>query len=280
MIAQRICTSGLRESRARRYARTVDAPEASIALLLDIDGTLVEFESHPDAVRLDRTLIALLAELETGLGGALGMVSGRSVEAIDRLLHPVKLPAVGLHGAQYRMRAGDPVHVLAATLPDRLRADVGALARRSDVRIVEDKAGIAIALHVADDSTDSAELEQSIDGMLSSHAPQWALFRGRRVLEIKPRAHSKGSGCAQLMRDVVFANRMPVYLGDDTTDLDAFDTVRALGGINVAVGARVAHAADIVLDTPAVARAWLAQFSRWVLREAPAPSPLLTRRRG
>lgn len=255
----------------------MDAPEASIALLLDIDGTLVEFESHPDAVRLDRALIALLSELEARLGGALGMVSGRSVEAIDRLLHPVKLPAVGLHGAQYRMRAGDPVHVLAATLPDRLRADVGALARRSDVRIIEDKAGIAIALHVADDSTGSADLEQSIDTMLRNQAPQWALFRGRRVLEIKPRAHSKGSGLTQLMRDGAFASRMPVYLGDDTTDLDAFDTVRTFGGINVAVGTRVAHAADIVLDTPADARAWLAQFSRWVMREAQAPDPLLMR---
>lgn len=256
----------------------MDAPESSIALLLDIDGTLVDFESHPDAVRLDRALIALLAQLERGLGGALGMVSGRSVEAIDRLLHPVKLPAVGLHGAQYRMRPGDPVHVLAATLSDHLRADIDALARRGGASVVEDKAGIAIALHFADESVATGELEQMIDAMLGRQAPQWALFRGRRVLEIKPRAHSKGSGCAQLMRDVQFANRMPIYLGDDTTDLDAFDTVRALGGINVAVGARVAHAADIVLDTPALARAWLEQLARWIMRESDAPDALLLRR--
>lgn len=257
----------------------MDAPEASIALLLDIDGTLVEFEPHPDAVRLDRELITLLSELETGLGGALGMVSGRSIGAIDRLLHPVKLPAVGLHGAQYRMRAGDPVHVLAATLPEALRADVAALAGQGEVRIVEEKDGIAIALHFAADTVATAELEQSLDAMLRAQAPQWALFRGRRVLEIKPRAYSKGSGCLQLMCDALFANRMPVYFGDDTTDLDAFEAVRTLGGINVAVGARVAHAADIVLDTPALARAWLARFSRWILREAEAPHPLLVRGR-
>ena len=59
---------------------------ADWALFLDVDGTLVEIAAAPDAVRVPDALIALLARLERGLGGALALVSGRTIATLDHML--------------------------------------------------------------------------------------------------------------------------------------------------------------------------------------------------
>jgi trehalose 6-phosphate phosphatase len=74
----------------------------SIALFLDVDGTLVEIEREPDAVHVPERLRAILADLEAAVHGALALVSGRSLEQIDRLFSPLRLNAAGLHGLERR----------------------------------------------------------------------------------------------------------------------------------------------------------------------------------
>ena len=70
------------------------------ALFLDVDGTLVEIAAAPDAVRVPPELVALLGRLERGLGGALALVSGRTIETLDALFHPRRLVAAGNHGLE------------------------------------------------------------------------------------------------------------------------------------------------------------------------------------
>ncbi|MGB3417487.1 MAG: trehalose-phosphatase, partial [Mesorhizobium sp.] len=79
-----------------------------LALFLDIDGTLLEHAAHPDAVRVDGDLLALLRALERQLDGALAFVTGRSIAAVDRLFAPLRLPAAGLYGLEHRLAANGP----------------------------------------------------------------------------------------------------------------------------------------------------------------------------
>src|SRR5690606_21937709 len=79
---------------------------ARVALFLDVDGTLLEFATHPDAVLVEPSLPLLLASLWQRLGGALAPVSGRSLEQIDRLLGLPSAGAAGLHGAEWRDAEG------------------------------------------------------------------------------------------------------------------------------------------------------------------------------
>ena len=90
----------------------------AIALFLDVDGTLVEIEREPGAVHVPERLRRILAELEQAVDGALALVSGRSLQQIDRLFAPLRLSAAGLHGLERRnlrrevvraeARSGDP----------------------------------------------------------------------------------------------------------------------------------------------------------------------------
>ena len=75
---------------------------ADCALFLDFDGTLTEIAPTPDSVRLADGLLDSLGSLSASLGGALAVVTGRSVDDLDRHLHPLKLPASGVHGVEWR----------------------------------------------------------------------------------------------------------------------------------------------------------------------------------
>src|SRR5579871_3422291 len=82
---------------------------AGDALFLDVDGTLLDIAPRPDAVSVPPALRRSLAELHGLLGGALALVSGRSIVDIDRLFAPIRLPAAGQHGAELRRSARAPV---------------------------------------------------------------------------------------------------------------------------------------------------------------------------
>lgn len=76
------------------------------ALFLDVDGTLVDFASRPDAVRVDGRLHETLSRLHARMGGALALLSGRTLREIDALFDWRARAAAGLHGAQWRCADG------------------------------------------------------------------------------------------------------------------------------------------------------------------------------
>src|SRR5437764_1644289 len=73
------------------------------ALLLDIDGTLLDLAPTPREVWVPPDLANTLPRLMTRSGGALALVSGRSVNDIDLIFAPMQFPAVGGHGAEMRL---------------------------------------------------------------------------------------------------------------------------------------------------------------------------------
>jgi trehalose 6-phosphate phosphatase len=76
------------------------------AIVLDVDGTLVAIEQEPEAVVVSEALRALLARLIRATDGALALVSGRSIDQLDRLFAPIMVSASGLHGLERRLLPG------------------------------------------------------------------------------------------------------------------------------------------------------------------------------
>ena len=75
------------------------------ALFLDVDGTLVEFSDDPAAVRVLPQVLEAIGAISDRLGGAVALVSGRPLAQLDALFAPLRLPAAGLHGHQFRSDA-------------------------------------------------------------------------------------------------------------------------------------------------------------------------------
>jgi trehalose 6-phosphate phosphatase len=249
----------------------VNAPAArpDWALFLDVDGTLVELADTPDAVRVPAALPGLLRHLAEALGGAVALVSGRSVAMLDRFFHPLAPAAVGLHGAEWRPRPGGPV-TRAPTPPVRLdgaRSELEGFAARHPGVLVEDK-GLSLVLHFRRRPDAAAAVEAAARAAAARLGGHYSVLRGKMMLEIKPNDVNKGAALRRAMADPPFAGRVPVFVGDDVTDEDGFAAVNALGGHSVKVGLDGPTAATHRLADVAAVHAWLDAAARRLPREA------------
>lgn len=235
------------------------------AVFLDVDGTLVAIAETPEAVRVEPALRLLLERLAGANGGALALVSGRSLASIDAVFAPLRLPAAGLHGWERRRSDGtlapaaEPTAILAPLRPVLLAF----AAARAGLR-VEDKGG-SLALHYRLAPQYAAAVCQRAREIAAAE-PQLRLIEGRKVVEFVPRGSDKGAAIADFLAEPPFAGRMPVYAGDDTTDEDGFAAVNRLGGLSIKVAnpeARGGHATQARHRLPSISalHAWLAALA-------------------
>jgi trehalose 6-phosphate phosphatase len=233
---------------------------ASIALLLDVDGTLIDIGPSPFEVHVPEALCRSLERLLGRTSGALALVSGRPICDLDRLFAPLKLPAIGGHGAETRLRAGEAESTIAAEeLPEPLRRQL-VQAAKSGV-VVEDK-GYSVALHYRQAPQQVAALRALVDKAVGAFPGEPVeLLLGKAMFEIKRRGISKGDAVRKLMTKAPFAGRRPVFIGDDVTDESVFAVLPGLGGVGYSVGRRF-DGVEGIFASPSDVRAALSRLAR------------------
>lgn len=223
------------------------------ALLLDLDGTLLDLAPSPDAVVVPPDLPDTLRRLRTRLDGALAVVTGRPVEQIDALLDDAPYAVAGEHGGAVRSAPG--AALLRADLPDLpafwLDQAAGAVAAWPGA-LLEPKAR-GFVFHYRQAPEAGPALQAAAHAIIAARAAAYTVLPAHMAWEVKPRGADKGTAVAVLMRAPPFAGRVPVYVGDDVTDEDAMRAAREAGGM----GLRVSEA----FGTPAGVRAWLADLA-------------------
>lgn len=253
------------------------AAERPIALFLDVDGTLLDIAPEPDQVIVPAGLRQVLEGLERDLGGALALVSGRAVPDLDRLFDPVLLPAAGVHGASLRLsRDGEARWVAPPPDLDHARRAVAAFVAAHPGTRFEDKTA-SVVLHYRG-RPEAGEAAGTLVGALAGEDDRLEALSGKMVWEIRPRGVDKGEALDRFLATAPFAGRLPVFAGDDVTDLAGFDAARRHGGQAILVGDpeggdlsdRVPGAWTVA--DPAAFRALLADFAAMLrrMREAAA----------
>jgi len=230
-------------------------PSLNWCLFLDVDGTLLDFTDAPSLTVADPELKTLLGEVAERLGGAVALVSGRSIAYLDALFAPLKLPAAGLHGVERRKASGA---VQGANYSDAqlntARAALGAFVESHPGTLLEDK-GRALALHFRLAPEFESGVRQIVAALAKAMGANYHVQEGSMVLEIKPCGFTKATAAKKFMQEPPFSGRTPVFVGDDLTDQAGFRIVEALGGISIAVGNRIRG--QWHFDDPAAVRRWL-----------------------
>jgi trehalose 6-phosphate phosphatase len=226
----------------------------SIALLLDVDGTLIDIGPTPHEVHVSEDLCRSLRRLLALTGGALALVSGRPIADLDRLFAPLKLPAIGGHGAEMRVQ-GTKIVNAAEPLPQGLRRYLAEAAAAGSGIVAEDK-GYSFALHYRQ----APQLEDRLRAHVAAGRAAYPgeateVLRGKAMFEVKRPNISKGEGVRELMRQPPFAGRTPVFLGDDVTDETVFAMLPGLGGKGFSVGRHFAGLSGIFHSPAEVRRA-------------------------
>jgi trehalose 6-phosphate phosphatase len=238
------------------------ADPAHSAVLLDVDGTLAPIVRHAADAHVSEATRGLLIEIARRYR-LVGCVSGRRAAVARQIVSIGTIAYVGNHGSEI-LRPG-------ATRPE-LDPDVAAWSERvrefaersytSDMQRLrvrsEDKDAIA-AFHwrgAPDEDAAHAAVQSIAD---AADAAGLHTHWGRKVLEVRPPVRlDKGKGVATLLHEQPIA--VALYVGDDTTDIDAFRGLRELvaeGALTTAVCAAVAseetpdelaREADVIVD--------------------------------
>ena len=230
------------------------------AILLDIDGTLLELMPTPREVwvppGLSKTLIRLLARTN----GALALVSGRSLNDIDLIFAPEQFPAVGGHGAEMRIDPdNESVDAHAPPMDRELKRRLAAIAKLSPGILLEDK-GYSLALHyrLAPHAEKAIYAAVSLIRADLPNAPIEVL-PGKCVCEIKHSGFTKATGVRELMTREPFKGRRPLFIGDDVTDETVFGIMPDYDGLAFSVGRRAKGVAGH-FDAPSDVREFLAHL--------------------
>lgn len=206
---------------------------SSDALYLDFDGTLTDLAPHPDRVEIQRELPELLIALRARLQGAVAIVTGRRLAAVDALLAPARLPGAGLHGAELRMTMDGEAEVSMPRSISELVQALQARFGRTDGVLIEDKEA-AVALHFRLAPERAGECTEAMRALATN--PALEVIAGKCVVEARPRGADKGQALRVLARHPPFIGRRPVFIGDDVTDEDGFRAAAVFGGYGVKVG--------------------------------------------
>ncbi len=239
-------------------ARALADRQRPCALFLDVDGTLLDIAASPDAVTVPPALPRALDALHRQLHGALALVSGRTVDALDRLFAPARLPAAGSHGAHWRQHADGVVQHCGGTLPRHVCDRLLDLARAWPGVRAEDK-GSAVALHYRAVPQLRDELAAALQALLAgADGEDLRLLEGKMVFEVLGGDQDKAAAVRRFLDVAPFAGRRPVFLGDDVGDAPALAAVASLDGLALSVGAHLPGAAA-AFATPGAVRSALAR---------------------
>jgi trehalose 6-phosphate phosphatase len=230
------------------------------AILLDIDGTILDIAPTPREVWVPPQLRHTLARLQDLTGGALALVSGRPLSDIDLIFAPLQLAAVGGHGAELRPLPNVAPQTRATSLGTELKRALATLTALGPGILVEDK-GYSLALHYRLAPDLGPALQAAVADICSQMpAGTVEILPGKAVLEIKPARVSKALAVDELMKIPPFRDRYPIFLGDDVTDEPVFPVIAQLSGLGFSVG-RVIPGVEGYFNTPEEVRAWLEQIA-------------------
>ena len=233
----------------------------NLFLFLDYDGTLTPIVSRPEKALCPVKVKRLLETLRDLPGVHLAIVSGRSLEDVQAKVGVSGIIYAGNHGLEIEKPGARRKNMFVSTGAPELKEIT-----RNVQKVLKDLPGILfeekgpiLSVHYRNVPRKcSAQIFRVIEEELQSRKGRWKTTSGKRVLEIRPNVgFDKGKAVKEILKGFRSRGRLPLYLGDDQTDEDAFQVLKGRG-ISVFIGqSRVPSGADFFLRNPAEVQEFL-----------------------
>ncbi len=246
-----------------------------LRLFLDYDGTLADFAPTPEHVNPQPEVVELIAGLASDPAVRVSVISGRRLDHVEKLVRgrdthfESEVLLAGTYGVELRLPNGERLNRVAY---DEIRPVLEAIKPQwrglMDGRggfFLEDK-DWALAIHAKDATDEEAEAVLPVARRMASAAVeetaspgQFRILGGHKFLEIGPALAHKGKTVAHLLEEYPWPRALPVYVGDDDKDEEAFGVIHDYGGVAVKVCEKPCDTrADACLNSPEEVRRWLA----------------------
>ncbi len=245
-------------------------------IFLDYDGTLADFAPTPECVVTDPDIVALVTRLTLCSRAHVAVISGRPLHQVRQLLPVSNILLAGTYGVELQTPDGE---VLQRAEPIVIRP---ALERLKPIwqQIISDRAGFLIedkgwtlALHArfAHEVVARQVLSAAYASLVELAATgEFRVLQGQRFLEICPAIAHKGRTVDYVLDRFAWPGALPLYLGDDAQDEEAFAAIKDRHGVALLVAAlQRSTLADAQLASPQAARTWLSQLAERLSAKEP-----------
>lgn len=207
---------------------TVEESDEAV-LFLDYDGTLVFFKDKPNEVFTPKEIEMVLKGLILNPKFTVFIISGRMLYEIKKLLNMEGLSFVALHGLQIELSDGKRFNWKPADNPrpllEKIKENISNDFREEKGVYIEDKE-LTLAFHYRMLSKEkiNGAVGRFIDIVKNfDKNNSLEVINGEKVIEIRPRGWDKGKATEFVLNNIVQGrNALPIYIGDDATDEDAF----------------------------------------------------------
>lgn len=241
-----------------------------LLLSVDFDGTLAPIVTDPAHAKIDPACARSLGRLCDVSGVHVAVVSGRDVHDLRDRVRLAQLTYAGNHGLEIVTESDHWIHPtvreyrpifedLAATLRYRLSGLTGSH--------VEDK-GLTLTVHYRrSPHTLHDSIIETVHDTVTDCAPELDLRPAKRSIEIRPPIDWDKGSTVRWIQSKLPASWVTIYMGDDTTDEDAFAALRS-SDIGIAIGRGNETAASYLFSD----RTYVAPFLRWLVNRCDAAS--------
>ena len=232
---------------------------ARVSLFLDFDGTLVPIEANPASPRLDSGTAEALQSLSSRDFLITTVISGRAVEDLYARIRVQGLIYAGNHGLEILGRNllfVEPRATARRQELERLCDELRAQLQPIEGALVEFK-GLTASVHYRKAAeSDCPAIEIAVRAAVARVGDLFRLNPGKKVFEILPRTGWHKGAAVRWINDHLGEEKMlSVYLGDDTSDEDAFCTLP--DAVTIKVGSAEATCARHRLPDPSAVHEFL-----------------------
>jgi trehalose 6-phosphate phosphatase len=223
-----------------------------ISLFLDFDGTLVPIATDPKVPQLDPDTAEALKLISSQESLATTIISGRAIEDLYGRIRLEGLIYAGNHGLEIfgrNLRFVEPIAWSQREQLETICSELDVELQTIDGAFVEYK-GLTASVHYRLAApADVPEIEAAIHAAVTRNGALFRVNRGLKVFEIIPRTDwNKGAAARWINNHVTQMPVLSIYLGDDTTDEDAFLALR--GAVTIKVGPPSVTSAHYQLPDP------------------------------
>lgn len=225
-----------------------------IFLLSDYDGTLTPIVSLPELALCPSDVKKYLEELRDLPGVHVAIISGRSLEDLRRKVGVSDIIYVGNHGLEIEHPDGRHKE----TLPSARTREVKRITQnlqnslREIPGILFEEKGPILSVHYRNVPREfSEQIRHVMEEELQLWKGRWKMAPGKMIWEIQPNVDfHKGKAVMEILKPFSRRGLLPIFLGDDQTDENAFRVLKG-HGISVFVGPDNSPSeADYFLQSP------------------------------
>jgi len=213
---------------------------SGIAVFLDYDGTLTPIKRTPSAAILAPELENILNQLVQLSGVQVAIVTGRSMEDIRRLVRVENIRFAANHGFNIYYNGTEWIHPQALSLI-KVLSRLHLILRNTLIGFpkayIENKQ-FTLSIHYRNVTQKNiGSLKSLVTKTVRFFDPTLRITRGKKVLEVRPQiSWGKGKAVLKMLHsDKTRRQRIPLFIGDDTTDEDVFRALQSKG-ITIRVG--------------------------------------------